>query len=74
MQAHNKQLEKQLKSKIQDYQDKAADYQKNASTMTDAVRAEKERELQRLQNSIAQFERDAQLELQRKQQQLLQPV
>lgn len=31
MQAHNKQLESQLKTKYQDYQDKAEDYQKNAS-------------------------------------------
>lgn len=74
LKAHNKQLENQLKAKYQEYQTKAQAYQKGAQTMTDAVRADKERELQQLQMSIQQFEREAQLELQRKQQQLLQPV
>lgn len=74
LKAHNKQLENQLKAKYQEYQKKAEAYQKGAATMTDAVRADRERELTTLQNSIAQFERDAQFELQQKQQQLLQPV
>jgi outer membrane protein len=74
LKAYSTQLEAQLKSKISDYQTKAEAYQKGASTMTDVVRADKEKELTGLQGSIQEFQRSADNSLQQKQQTLLKPA
>ncbi len=71
---YSRQLETQLDSKMQDFQTKAADYQKNAQTWLPEIRADKEQELQSLQQSIQKFQADAENSLQKKQMQLLQPV
>lgn len=74
LKAFSTQLENQLKSKYQEYQTKAEAYQKGASTMTDVVRADKEKELTNMQQSIQEFQRSADQSLQQKQQTLLKPA
>lgn len=74
LKAYSTQLENQLKSKYQEYQTKAEAYQKGSSTMTDVVRADKEKELTGLQQSIQEFQRSADQSLQQKQQTLLKPA
>jgi outer membrane protein len=74
LKAYSTQLENQLKSKYSDYQTKAETYQKGAATMTEVIRADKEKELTGLQTSIQEFQRSADQSLQQKQQTLLKPA
>ena len=74
LKTYNTQLEAQLKSKYAEYQAKGEAYQKAAGTMTDVVKADKEKELQGLQQSIQEFQQSAQQSLQQKQQTLLKPA
>ncbi|MDX5347556.1 MAG: OmpH family outer membrane protein [Hymenobacteraceae bacterium] len=74
LKAYSAQLENQLKSKIEEYQRKEDAYKKGAATMTEVVRADKEKELINMQNSIAEFQRNADASLQKKQQSLLEPA
>ncbi len=74
LKAYNGQLEAQLKSKYADYQAKGEAYQKGEATMTDLVKADKQKELQSLQQSIQEFQRSAEQSLQQKQQSLLKPA
>jgi len=74
LQDHEKQLSSQLEAKMQDFQTKYEDFQKNAANMIPEVRTDKQQELQVLQQSIEKFQNDAQGSLQRKQVELLQPV
>ena len=71
--AYEKQLQNQLQSKYQEFQAKAADYQENAAGMIDAVRTDRENELQNMQQEIQKFEAEAQNSLVNKRNQLLQP-
>ncbi|TYZ12465.1 OmpH family outer membrane protein [Hymenobacter lutimineralis] len=71
---YSTQLENQLKAKYQEYQTKGEAYQKGAATMAEPVRADKEKELQSLQQSIQEFQRNAEASVQQKQQALLKPV
>jgi outer membrane protein len=71
---YSKQLEAQLKSKMDEFQSKAADYQKNQGTWLPEIKSDKEQELQSMQQSIQKFQQDAESSLQKKQVQLLQPV
>ncbi len=68
------QLENQLKSKYQDYETKLKTYQGMPATTPDAIKADKERELGALQESIQKFQQDAQTSLQTKQNSLMEPV
>lgn len=68
------QLNKALQEKIKEFQDKLAIYEKNQSNMTDVIQADKRKELENLQASIQEFERNSQVSLQTKYQQLLDPV
>lgn len=74
LKTYNGQLEAQLKSKYAEYQTKLDAYQKGASTMTPVIKADKEKELTSLQQSIQEFQQSAQQSLQQKQQTLLKPV
>jgi len=71
---HSGQLEKELQNKYKDYQAKVEAYKKGAATMTDVIRADKEKELTTLQASIEEFQRNADASLQKKEQAALQPV
>lgn len=74
LKAHSTQLENQLQSKAKEFETKGAAYQKAAATMTDVVRADKEKELMNMRSSIEEFQKNAELSLQKKQQSLLDPV
>jgi len=76
LQSYEKQLNAQLESKYQEYQRKLEEYQKGVSSglMPDAVKADKEKELLSLQQSIQDFEKSAQEDMQRKQMAMLEPV
>jgi outer membrane protein len=74
LKTYNTQLETQLKSKYADYQAKGKAYQDGAAAMSDVVKADKEKELTNLQQSIQEFQRNAEQSLQQKQQTLLKPA
>ena len=74
LKAHGAQLENQLKAKYQEYETKLKTYQGMPATTPEAIRADKERELQGLQESIQKFQQDAQTSLQKKQSDLMEPV
>ena len=71
---YNEQLSAQLKAKEQTLQEKFADYQRTANSMTELIRKDKERELQTLEASLRQFQQDAQTSFADKQNKLLEPV
>ncbi len=68
------QYENLLQGKIKDFQAKYAEYEKNASTMNEVIKADKEKILQNLQNEIEEFRQSSATSLQKKQAQLLQPL
>ena len=74
LKTYGSQLEAQVKSKQTEYQTKLDAYQKGASTMTPVIKADKEKELQSLGQSIQEFGQSAQQSMQQKQQGLLRPV
>lgn len=62
------------KQKVTEFQTKLAAYEKGAATMSDVIKADKEKELQTAQASIEEFQKSAQDDLQKKQNQLLAPI
>jgi outer membrane protein len=74
LKTYSTQLESQLQTKYKEYQTKGEAYQKGAQTMTDVIRADKEKELMNLQSSIEEFQKNAEVSLQKKQQALLEPA
>lgn len=71
---YSTQLKNQLDAKATDFRTKGEAYQKGAAAMSDPVRADKEKELQNLQQSIQEFQQNAEASLQQKQQALLKPA
>ena len=67
-------LQQQLGVMMQEYQNKAQDYQANMATMSDLIRQTKEKEIQDLQTRIQQFQASADQDLQKKQSELFNPV
>jgi len=74
LKTYNGQLEAQLKSKSSELETKYKAYQAGEATMTDVVKADKQKELQGMQQSIQEFQRSAEQSLQQKQQTLLKPA
>lgn len=74
LKAYSTQLENQLKSMYADYQAKAESYKSGASTMTEIVRTAREKELMNKEKEIQEFQKDAEANLQKKQQSLLEPA
>lgn len=76
LQVYEKQLRTQLESKGAEYQRKLDEYQKGVQSglMPAAVVADKEKELMSMQQSIQEFERTAQEDLQSKSMSMLDPV
>lgn len=74
--AYEQQLRTQLESKGAEYQRKLDEYQKGVQSglMPAAVIADKEKELMGMQQSIQEFEKAAQEDLQSKQQSMLDPI
>jgi len=71
---YEQQLSNQLQSKYEEFQRKAETFQRESATMTDLVRADKQNDLQNLQQSIEKFQQEAQVSLQNKQLELFQPA
>jgi outer membrane protein len=74
LKTYRTQLENSLKAKYQDFETKAKDYQANGEKMSEVIRKDKEKELQNLQTSIQEFEKNSEESLQKKQNTLLAPV
>lgn len=68
------QLQKQMQTKYQELQVKLEDYQKNATSYNDVVRADKEAELQNLQQSLQEFQVNAEQSMNKKRNTLLSPA
>jgi outer membrane protein len=71
---HGTQLQNQLQAKSQEIEAKYKAYQGMPATTPEAIRADKERELQGLQENIQKFQQDAQTSMQKKQNDLMEPV
>jgi len=74
MKTHQSQLENQMKAKQLDFETKLKAYQSMPATTPDAIKADKERELQGLQEGFQKFQQDAQTSLQNKQTTLMEPI
>jgi outer membrane protein len=74
MKTHSGQLENQAKAKYQEYTAKLEAYKAMPATTPDAIRKDKENELQGLSESIQKFQQDAQASLQKKNTELMDPV
>jgi len=67
-------LESRIETNYIDFQKKLANYQSGYDQMAAQARADKERELQTLQQSIEKLQKDAQASFQKKQAELIEPV
>jgi outer membrane protein len=74
LKAHKAQLESQMEAKNKDFQAKYEAFTKLPATTPDAIRADKTRELEALQESIQKFTQDAQTSMQAKQSALMDPI
>lgn len=74
LKTHGAQLETSLKAKMQEYEGKVKAYQAMPATTPEPIRADKEREITMLQENIQKFQQDAQASLQKKQNDLMDPV
>ena len=74
LEALQKQKDNELKAMQEELQRKADEYQKGASTMNATAKQQKETELQGLQQKIQQAYQDGQQELQKKSNELMQPI
>lgn len=74
LKTYSTQLETQLQTKVKEFETKGEAYQKGAAAMTDVIRKDKEKELMTMRSSIEEFQRNAEVSLQRKQQTLLEPA
>ncbi len=69
-----KQLENQLEAKVGEFQQKVQAFQQGYETMTEAVRNQKQIDLQRSQGNIEQLQLEAQEKLAHKRTSLIQPI
>lgn len=74
LEEYSKQLEKDLTEMESEYQTKGQKYVEERQVMTDLTRRTREKELQELQNRIAEYSQSAQEDLQNKQVELLTPI
>lgn len=74
IQDYAKQLDGQLKTMSAEYEGKVGDYQKQESLMTEPVKVDKQKELADLEERIRTFQSTAQESLQKKQNELLEPM
>lgn len=74
LKAHRTQLESQMEAKQKDFQAKYEAFTKLPATTPDAIRADKQRELEALNESLQKFSQDAQTSLTNKQSALMDPI
>lgn len=74
METYAKQIEEEIKAKQTEFETKLADYQKRGESMTPAIRAAKERELQTLDRNFQEFQQNVQRDIQQREGRLLTPI
>ena len=74
LKTYRTQLESSLQVKYKEFQAKADDYKAKGADMSELIKQDKEKELQNMQTSIQEFEKNAETSMQKKQQTLLAPV
>jgi outer membrane protein len=74
LQSLQNQLKKQIDTKLAEFQKKVAEYQQFGANVPESVRQNTERELRQMQENIEKLQQDAQMDMQRKQSQLMEPV
>jgi outer membrane protein len=74
LQQEAQKLEEQLKVMTTEYQNKVADFQANAATMSELIKQTKAQEIGDLEKRIQEFQASAQETLQKKEQELLEPI
>lgn len=67
-------LNSQLEAMQVEYNKKLEEYQKSSATLSDAVKRDRERELQGLLQRIQEFQQQAQVDIQAKEQELTKPL
>jgi outer membrane protein len=73
-QDYYKQLEQRLQQMQGEYQNKLDYYEKNKTTMSELIRTATENDLQRMQQSMQEFQQNAQTDFQNKKNELLKPI
>lgn len=68
------QLNKQIQTKTQDFQQQVQTYQQSMNTMTEEARGTKEQELAKIQQEIQKFQQDVQASYSRRLEELLEPL
>jgi outer membrane protein len=74
LKTHTEQLQNQLKAKQQEYEAKVKAYQALPATTPDAIKEDKVREIQGIEQNFQKFQQDAQSSMQKKQADLMEPV
>lgn len=74
IQNYAKELESQLRAMSTEWESKYGEYQAKATTMTDAIKKTKEKEIMDLEARIKEFQATAQDEIANKEKELLQPM
>lgn len=74
LQAFFTDLNSQLEAMQVEYNKKLEEYQKSSATLSDAVKRDRERELQGLLQRIQEFQQQAQVDIQAKEQELTKPL
>jgi outer membrane protein len=74
LKAHGDQLQAQVEIKSKEIEDKLRAYQALPATTDELIRADRQKELQRLDEALQQFNADAQKSYELKRQQLMDPV
>ena len=74
LEAFSKELGEQLEAIQVEFNNKAAEFQKNSATFSESVRSIKERELQDLQQRYIDFQQIAQQDIDKKQGELIKPI
>lgn len=73
LKARNAQLEKELQRKMSDFEEKYTSFQRGQQTMSETIKADKYRELQNLEASIKEFQKNAEQEMAAKREELVSP-
>lgn len=71
---YKKQLDAVMQEKVTTFQTKYQAYEKGAATMTEFIRKDKETELQKLNDDIENFSQQAEMDLQKKQVAVMEPI
>jgi outer membrane protein len=73
LESASKQYERVIQEKMQDLEEKFANYQKNEGTMMESIKADKQNELRTLESSIRTLQENASTELKTKENELVKP-